>query len=80
MDTACKAGLPRASDRRSLVRRMYSLLHDANALKRVKALRFDVSTSVLDTCVAGGVMNIDSAPGKKRAKAIRQAGGVVTSL
>ena len=39
------AGLPRPNDRISLVRRMYSLRHDANAVSRVNNRRSERSKS-----------------------------------
>ena len=77
--TVCNAGRPRLKDRRRRVRRIYSLLQDASALTRVKARRCDRSKPF--TCIAAvAILCVNSDPGKYRAKAIRQAGGVVTSL
>ena len=74
--TACKPGRPRPNDRISRVRRIYSLRHEANALRRVNERRCDFSLS----SAGPGPVLIDSAPGKYRAKAILHAGGVVTNL
>ena len=71
------AGLPRVSERRSRVRRIYSLLQEASALTRVNERREDLCISSSEE--AEGNKPVDSAPGKNRAKAILHAGGAVTS-
>ena len=73
-------GLPRDIDRRSRVRRMYSLRHDASAVSRVnnRLSERKLSLSSESSDVVSSIIKA-SAPGKKREKAILQACGVVTS-
>lgn len=80
-EIASKAGLPLPRDRSKRVRRMYSLLQDASADSRVKDRRWALSESEADSRLdLTRSASSASAPGKNRAKAMRQAGGVVTSL
>ena len=80
-EIASIAGRPRPRERSSRVLRMYSDLHDARADNLVKLLRCARSTSELGSCMALALPSPSaSAPGKYLAKAMRHAGGVVTSL
>ena len=74
---AC-TGLPRASERRSRVRMMYSLRHEARAVRRVKARRSDRTTAWVSLLSSSKRMLIESGPGKKWANALRHACGPVT--
>ena len=75
------AGRPRPSERSNLVRRMYSLLQEDRADRRVNDLRcaWSMSDPVSRAGFPGPICNA-SAPGKYLANAILHAGGVVTSL
>lgn len=76
---AC-TGFPRSSDRRSLVRRMYSLRHEASDVRRVNARRSDRTTRSSDSSSKSfSSASMESDPKKRRAKALRHACGVVTS-
>lgn len=74
---AC-TGLPRSRERRSLVRRMYSLRQEASGVRRVKARRSDRTTASDSSSDSISRASIESAPRNSRAKALRQACGVVT--
>lgn len=70
------AGFPRARERRRRVRRMYSLLHVDSAVKRQNERLSERKLSGVP-CPGFSTGVILVGPGKKRAKAARQACGVV---
>lgn len=76
---ACN-GFPRAKLRIKRVLRMYSLLHVAKAVSLQKARLPERNVSALESVrvVVTADMPREVGPGKKRAKAARQACGVVT--
>jgi hypothetical protein len=76
-EAAC-SGFPLARLRMSRVRRMYSLLHVASAVSLQKARLSERNVSARASVSVVDELLREFGPGKKRAKAARQACGVVT--
>ena len=66
-------GFPLVSDRSSLVRMMYSLLQVAKVVNRENARLSDETSSFFVDCAEVAARKFELEPGKKRAKAARQA-------